>query len=350
MEKKSASIMQKEVTLKSPGDGPSRLAPPLKQLQQWLRASGISGQLLCLLLVAVVFTAGTQGKFLSWANIQVILNLAAIPAIIAIGLHQVVVLGGIDLSVEGVVALCVVVVGLLAHNQFNSNDVGIWIVPITLALGGAAGLVNGLLNTKLKIPSFITTLGMSWVLWGLAVFVSKGQTIPLVDNPLSGLINGSVLGIPNLALVALALLIAVQLAQDRTRFGRYLYAIGGDEVLSGQAGVKVDRTKIIVFTIAGMFYGLSALFLAVKLNSAQAITGNNLLFPAITAVAVGGVALTGGIGGAKNAALGALIVTALNDGLILVDVNPYAQEAVNGVVLVIAVALTIDRKKLGFIK
>jgi ribose/xylose/arabinose/galactoside ABC-type transport system permease subunit len=342
--------MRNEVTLNLRGQAPTRLASSGKTLQKWLRASGISGQLLCLVLVTAVFTATTQGRFLSWANIQVILNLAAIPAIIAIGVHQVVVLGGIDLSVEGVVALCVVVVGLLAHNQFNSNNVGIWIVPITLGLGGVAGMVNGLLNTKLKIPSFISTLGMSWVLWGLAVFVSKGQTIPLVDNPLSGLVNGSILGIPNLALLAAALLVAVQLVQDRTRFGRYLYAIGGDEVLSAQAGVKVDRTKIMVFTMAGIFYGLSALFLAIKLNSAQAITGNNLLFPAITAVAVGGVALTGGIGGAKNAALGALIVTALNDGLILVDVNPYAQEAVNGVVLVMAVALTIDRKKLGFIK
>jgi ribose/xylose/arabinose/galactoside ABC-type transport system permease subunit len=342
--------MRNEVTLNLRGQAPTRLASSGKTLQKWLRASGISGQLLCLVLVTAVFTATTQGRFLSWANIQVILNLAAIPAIIAIGVHQVVVLGGIDLSVEGVVALCVVVVGLLAHNQFNSNNVGIWIVPITLGLGGVAGMVNGLLNTKLKIPSFISTLGMSWVLWGLAVFVSKGQTIPLVDNPLSGLVNGSIFGIPNLALVAAALLVAVQVVQDRTRFGRYLYAIGGDEVLSAQAGVKVDRTKIMVFTMAGIFYGLSALFLAIKLNSAQAITGNNLLFPAITAVAVGGVALTGGIGGAKNAALGALIVTALNDGLILVDVNPYAQEAVNGVVLVLAVALTIDRKKLGFIK
>ena len=90
--------------------------------------------------------------------------------------------------------------------------------------------------------------------------------------------------------------------------------------------------------------------LAVQLDSAQAITGNNLLFPAITAVAVGGVALTGGIGGAKNAALGALIVTALNDGLILMNINPYVQEAVNGIVLVVAVALTIDRQKLGSIK
>jgi ribose/xylose/arabinose/galactoside ABC-type transport system permease subunit len=342
--------MVNEVTLNLRGQVLTRLASSVKKWQRWLQGSGVSGQLLCLVLVTAVFTAATQGKFLSWANIQVILNLAAIPAIIAIGVHQVVVLGGIDLSVEGVVALCVVVVGLLAHNRFNSNNVGIWIIPITVGLGGAAGMVNGLLNTKLRIPSFISTLGMSWVLWGLAVFVSKGQTIPLVDSPLSGLVNGSIFGIPNLALVASALLVVVQLVQDRTRFGRYLYAIGGDEVLSAQAGVKVDRTKIMVFTMAGIFYGLSALFLAVKLNSAQAITGNNLLFPAITAVAVGGVALTGGIGGAKNAALGALIVTALNDGLILVDVNPYAQEAVNGVVLVMAVALTIDRKKLGFIK
>jgi len=350
MEKESASTMQKSVTLKSQGYVPGRPAPSFKKAQRWIRRSGVSGQLLCLALVMAFFAIGTGGRYLSWANLQVILNLAAIPAIIAIGLHQVVVLGGIDLSVEGVVALCVVVVGLLAHNQFNSNNVGLWIIPITVLMGGIAGTINGLLNTKLRIPSFISTLGMSWVLWGLAVFVSKGQTIPLIDNPLSGIVNGSLFGVPDLTIVALVLLIVIQVVQDRTRFGRYLYAIGGDELLSAQAGVKVDRTKISVFAIAGMFYGLSALFLAVRLSSAQAITGNSLLFPAITAIAVGGVALTGGIGGAKNAALGALIVTALNDGLILMDVNPYAQEAVNGVVLVIAVALTIDRKKLGFIK
>jgi ribose transport system permease protein len=297
-----------------------------------------------------IFAIGTKGKYLSWPNLQVILSLTAIPAIVAIGLHQVVVLGGIDLSVEGIVALCVVFVGFLARNKFNSNDVGLWIVPITGGIGGLAGVINGLLNTKLKIPSFISTLGMSWVLWGLAVFVSKGQTIPLLNNPLSSFVDGYVLGIPDLALVAIVLLVTVQIIQDRTQFGRYLYAIGGDEVLAAQAGVKVDRTKIIVFGVAGVLYGVSALFLAVRLDSAQAITGNNLLFPAITAVAVGGVALTGGIGGAKNAALGALVITALNEGLILLNVNPYAQEAVNGVVLVTAVALTLDRKKLGFIK
>jgi ribose/xylose/arabinose/galactoside ABC-type transport system permease subunit len=182
------------------------------------------------------------------------------------------------------------------------------------------------------------------------VFVSKGQTVPLLSNPLRGFVSGTLLGLPDLALVAIALAVLLQFIEDRTRFGRYLYAIGGDEVLAAQAGVNVERTKIMVFGLAGLFYGLSALFLAVQLDSAQAITGNNLLFPAVTAVAVGGVALTGGIGGAKNAALGALIVSALDDGLILLNVNPYAQAAVTGFVLVTAVALTVDRRKLGFIK
>jgi len=342
--------MLDNVSSKPSGAGSGWVKTYLAKGKSWLRRSGIARQLVSLTIVAAIFAIGTRGKFFSGANLQVILSLAAIPAIIAIGLHQVVVFGGIDLSVEGVVALCVVFVGFLAHNKVNSNDVGLWIVPIVVGFGGIAGIVNGLLNTKLRIPSFIGTLGMSWVLWGLAVFVSKGQTIPLLENPLTEFVNGTFFGIPNLALVATALFLVIQIIQDRTRFGRYLYAVGGDEALAAQAGVDVDVTKIIVFGIAGLFYGLSALFLAVQLNSAQAITGNNLLFPAITAVAVGGVALTGGIGGAKNAALGALIVTALNDGLILLNVNPYAQEAVNGIVLVVAVALTIDRKKLGFIK
>jgi ribose/xylose/arabinose/galactoside ABC-type transport system permease subunit len=343
-------MMVNNVSSKTPNGEAGWLSHSAAMARSWVRRSGIGGQLLCLAIVVGVFTIGTKGRYLSGANLHVILSLAAIPAIIAVGLHPVVVLGGIDLSVEGVVALCVVFVGFLAHNKFNSNDVGLWIVPIVVASGGLAGIINGLLNTKLKIPSFIGTLGMSWVLWGLAVFVSKGQTVPLLNNPLSGFVNGTLLGLPNLALVAFALVFVIQIIQDRTRFGRYLYAIGGDEVLAAQAGVNVEGTKIIVFGMAGLFYGLSALFLAVELESAQAITGNNLLFPAVSAVAVGGVALTGGIGGAKNAALGALIVTALGDGLILLNVNPYAQAAVTGFVLVVAVALTIDRRKLGFIK
>jgi ribose/xylose/arabinose/galactoside ABC-type transport system permease subunit len=236
------------------------------------------------------------------------------------------------------------------RNKYNAGDIGLWIIPITLVVGAISGVINGLVITRLKIPSFISTLGVGWILYGLAVYINKATTIPLLDLRIQSLVNNNLLGIPNIAIIAVVLMMLMQFIQDRTRFGRYIYAIGGDELLAKQAGIKVDRMKIIVFMIAGSFYGLCALFLAMRLGSAHPRTGLNLLFPTITASAVGGVALTGGIGGAKNAALGALIVTALNDGLILMHVNPFVQQAVNGVVLIAAVALTIDRKKLGFIK
>jgi ribose/xylose/arabinose/galactoside ABC-type transport system permease subunit len=329
---------------------PERASLPITTFGKWLQRSGVGGQLVARVIVVGVFAIGTRGKYLSWPNIEVILRLAGIPAILAVGLHQTIVLGGIDLSVEGVAALCIVFVGILLKNPVNSNDIGFLIVPIVVAVGAGAGIVTGLVHTKLRIPSFIGSLGMNWILYGLAVYINKASQVPLLDARIQGVVNGVTLGIPNIALFALTLAIVVQGVQDHTRFGRYLYAIGGDELLAQQAGVKVDRIKIMTFALAGMFYGLAALFLSTRLGSAHPKTGSNILFPAVTAVAVGGVALTGGIGGAKNAALGALIVTALNDGLVLMQVNPYVQQAVNGIVLIVAVAMTIDRRKLGFIK
>jgi len=327
-----------------------RFPAPLAAARAWLRRIGILAQLLSLAILVAVFAIGTKGKYLSWANIQTILSLAAIPAILAIGLHLTVVLGGIDLSVQGVASLCAIFVGLLMKNQYNSNDVGLWMIPISMGIGGVAGTISGLLNTGLRIPSFIATLGMSWVLYGMAVYINRAVNVIIQDERIFKFINGMVLGIPVIAILAVALAIIMQFVQNRTQFGRYLYAIGGDEAIAQQAGVKVNRIKVIVFAVAGVIYGLGSLLLACRLGVATSRMGGTLLFPTITAVAVGGVALTGGLGGAKNAALGALIVTALNDGLVLMKVNPYAQQAVNGIVLIGAVALTLDRKKLGFIK
>lgn len=315
-----------------------------------LKRSGVYGQIITLLLIVIAFSIGTRGRFLEWKNIQVMLSIAGIPAMLAIGLHQVIVLGAIDLSLEGVMGFTIVFVGILGRSRLNDIDVGLWILPISVAIGAASGIVNGFVVTRARIPSFISTLGMSWILYGIAVYINKAAGIPLLDNRIQRALTGYIFGIPNIFLIALALMILIQLIQDRTRFGKFIYAIGGDEQLAKQAGINVNRTKVIILTIAGAIYGLAALFLASKLGRAHPRTGLANLFPTITAVTVGGVALTGGIGGAKNALLGALILTALNDGLILIMVDPYIQEAINGVVLITAIALTIDRKKLGFIK
>jgi ribose/xylose/arabinose/galactoside ABC-type transport system permease subunit len=316
----------------------------------WLRRSGIAAQLVALLVLVAIFTIGTGGKYLSWGNVQTILSLAAIPAIFAIGLHPTIVLGGIDLSLQGVASLCAVFVGVLLKNQYNSNDVGLWIIPISMGIGGLAGVVNGLLHAGLRIPSFISTLGMSWVLYGLAVFIGKAMNVQIHDTRLERFASATLAGLPVIALLAVAFAVVVQAFEDRTRFARFMYAVGGDELIAQQAGVNVFATKVAVFAVAGVIYGVASLLLTCRLGVSTSRMGLTLVFPTVTAVAVGGVSLTGGIGGAKNAALGALIVTALNDGLVLMHVSPYIQQAVNGVVLLVAVAFTIDRRKLGFIK
>lgn len=339
--------------MKSAGNSADAMGSPNKAASaslRWRRRSGVMTQLISLALIAALFALGTEGRSLSWANIQVILSLAAIPAILATGVHLTIVIGGIDLSLQGTVALCAVFVGLLAQNKYNTNDVGLWIIPISLAIGAAAGLLTGVLHTKLRIPSFITTLGMSFVLYGLAVFINQSRIISLPDDRIQSFINAQPFGIANVVLVAMVIVVAVQLFEDRTRIGRHLYAVGGDEALAKQLGVNVDRVKIVAFTIAGCLYGLAAVLLVTRMGTATSRAGLNLLFPTITAVVVGGVSLTGGLGGAKNAILGATILAILNNGMVLMAVNPYAQQAVNGIVLIIAVALTLDRKKLGFIK
>jgi ribose/xylose/arabinose/galactoside ABC-type transport system permease subunit len=311
---------------------------------------GMNGQIIALAIVLAIFAVGTSGLSLSPKNLQTILSLAGIPLIICLGIHQVVLIGAMDLSTEGVISLCAVIAGFLLKNPFTPADLGLWVIPIALVIGGAAGLINGLINTKIKMPSFIATLGLGWVAQGLAVITGKGNAVKLLDPRFQLFTNGDLLGIPNTMLVALGLFALLFIVQKWTRLGTYMYAIGGDEALARQAGIKVDRVKVIVFVVTGCIYALAAILLISRLASSNPRTGWNQMFPAMTAVAVGGVSLSGGVGGALNAVFGTLIVTALNNGMVLMQISPYIQNAVNGLVLIVAVALTIDRKKIGIIK
>jgi len=311
---------------------------------------GVVGQIAALVIVLVIFAAGTEGAYLSVKNILTILSLAGIPMIICLAIHQVVVIGAMDLSTEGVISLCAVISGFLLKNPFTHYNVGFWVVPLALVIGGLTGLLNGILNTKVRMPSFIATLGMWWAAQGLSVIIGRGNAVKLLDQRFQNIANGDVLGIPNTILIALVVFAILFVIQRMTKLGKYMYAIGGDEQLARQAGINVDRIKIIVFTITGCLYAIAAILLLSRVASSNPRTGNGQLFPAMTAVAVGGVSLSGGIGGAINALFGTLIVTALNNGMVLMKISPYIQSAVNGVVLIGAVSLTIDRKKIGIIK
>ena len=313
-------------------------------------SKGTRGQVVSLVLVMLIFAVGTSGASISLINIQNILSLAGIPMIICLAIHLVVIIGAMDLSTEGVISLCAVTAGFLIKNPFTPYDVGFWVIPIVMVLGGLTGYVNGVINTKIRMPSFITTLGMWWIAQGIAVIIGRGNAVKMLDVRFQNIANGDILGVPITILIALGVFAVLCIIQKHTRLGKYIYAIGGDETLARQAGIKVDRVKIMVFVITGCIYALAAILLMSRLASSNPRTGTNMLFPAMTAVAVGGVSLSGGVGGALNAVFGTLIVTVLNNGMVLMQISPYVQNAVNGVVLIVAVALTIDRKKIGIIK
>lgn len=322
----------------------------LKNCQSIISHS-VFGPLAGLFLIAIIFTIGTNGFFLSLGNILTILNLSGVLAIITLGISMVLIMGGIDLSIEGIMSLTAVVCGFLVKNSLTKIDIGFWALPVVMIIGAIVGIINGLVNTKLKIPSFMATLGMGFVAQGLAVILTKGATVPFLDPRYQDLVNGSkLLGIPNITVIAVILGVILLIMQKRTPLGKSIYAIGGNEELAKQSGINVERVKISIFGLAGCLYGMAAFFLCSRLNCANPTLSKGFLFPAITAAIVGGTALTGGIGGALNAFVGVLVLTSLNNGMVLMQINPYIQGAVMGFILIGAVAITIDREKIGIIK
>jgi len=317
---------------------------------RFIISHNVLGPLTALVLVSLVFIIGTKGFFLSLKNIQNILSLSSLLTMIVFGSSLVILMGAIDLSPEGVIALTAVIGGLIMRNERTAVDMGFWAIPVIMGVGAFSGFINGIVNTKLKIPSLITTLGMWFATLGIAVIFSGGSTNPILDTRFQTLASGHFFGIPYITIVAAGVFVILLIIEKRTSIGKYIFAIGGNEVLARQAGINVEKVKIIVFSIAGSLYGMAGFFLVSRLLSANPTISRGLLFPAITATVVGGTALSGGIGGVVNAFIGALTVTVLRSGMVLMNISPYVQGAVNGVVLIIAVTITMDRQKISIIK
>jgi ribose transport system permease protein len=319
-----------------------------------LISNNISGPLTILFIVFLIFSIGTSGTFISIKNLKNILNLTSLLSIMALGSSLVILIGSIDLSLEGIIAFSTMVCGLLIKNTITKFDLGFYVLIIFVFLGFIVGLFNGLLYVKLKIPSFIVTLGMWFITAGLALIVGdiagKTAVISLMDPKLQHFANGNIFGIPNIAVLALLLVILIQTLQKRTAFGKCIYAVGDNEILASQAGVNVNRVKVLTFALAGSLYAIGAFFLVSKLQAASPLISKGYLFSSLTSVVIGGGLLSGGVGSAVRTFIGAMIVISIANGMILMDINPYIQDAIKGLVLIIAIALTIDRKKLGVVK
>jgi inositol transport system permease protein len=302
--------------------------------------------ILLAMLLAMTFLSEA---FLTPRNLLNIVRQISVMGLIAIGVTMVIITGGIDLSSGSVLALAAVVSTSLAQRldwaeiKFPGLDVPVF-VPIlaALAVGALCGLVNGSLIASFRIPPFIATLGMMTIARGLALIYSERPVSGLTDS-YNYIGQGEPFGIPLPIIILAVVAIGAHIMLNNTRFGRHIYALGGNEQAARISGINISRVKIGVYTIAGLLAGLSGLVLSSRIGSGQPGLGVGYELDAIASAVIGGTSLSGGIGTIWGTIVGALIIGVLNNGLDLLNVSAYWQTIVKGSIIVIAVI--IDERK-----
>ena len=306
------------------------------------------GPLLVMVTLIVVMSIFVRG-FFTWNNLTGLLQQIATPLVLAMGLTFVLLIGSIDLSLEGVMGFAGSIVALLVLNTKNSLDLGTLGVLIAITAGTVFGIISGVLHTRLRIPSFMVTFGMGSAIMGFGILSYRGIPASVKDPMFATLAQGSLLGMPLLMWCALVVFFIALVIERYTAFGRHLYAIGENESMVRATGINVDRTKVMVFAWSAFCASVAGVFGAIKLNIGQVIIANGFLFSTITAVVVGGTSLVGGSGGVVQSLVGVIIVTIIQDSMILLGVNAYVQPAVQGLIVIAAVSLTVARgRKLVF--
>ncbi|MCG1011109.1 ABC transporter permease [Tepidanaerobacter sp. GT38] len=300
-------------------------------LGEYLQRFGI----IIALFLMCAFLSITSPHFLTVSNLANVLLQSSINAILALGVTFVIITGGIDLSLGSVLALAGVVMGVILQNY------GSIIIAIVAALivGALCGYINGLFITRLNLPPFIATLGMMSIARGLALVITKGYPISGLPEPIRFIGAGKILGISTPIVIVALLFIICHIILTQTKLGRYNYAIGGNEEAAKLSGVNVNKCKVILYTITGLFSGIAGIVLAARVNSALAIAGMGYELDAIAAAVIGGVSQAGGEGSVAGTILGAIVMGVLRNGLNLLDVSTYWQQVVIGLVLVCAVSL-----------
>lgn len=316
--------------------------PNLKQLRAY-------APLLVLIALCVLITIANP-NFIELRNLVRVANSAAVPLTLAMGLTFIILLGSIDLSVEGSLSVAAMVTVLLATNDANANSFGWLAVIAAIAASTAMGFVTGVIQTFLRIPSFMATLGVWFIGLGISVYMLGGSAVRLMDPSIRDLALMRVLGLPVAVWVALVAFLLACGVQYYTRLGRHIMAIGGGEDVAELSGINLRRVRIMAFSLAGFFFGIAGVLAAAQLGRSDAVIADGRLFAAVTAVVVGGTALTGGEGGVVNTLIGVLIVTVLSNGMILLGISPYVQQTVQGLMIIAAVALSLDRLRLKIVK
>lgn len=290
-------------------------------------------------LICLVLSLTTQG-FFSLQNITIILRQVSINGILAIGVTFVIITGGIDLSLGSVVAFTGVMAALFAHPGEYPL-----VVPLAVAILAGAGIggLNGLAITRGKVAPFIVTLGMMTIARGLALVASEGRPVTGLSDGFNFIGGGDVAGVPVPILIFAGVILVASFLLNKTRIGRYMYAVGGNERAAYASGVRVNTVKLTAYTICSGLAAVAGIVLASRITTGQPNAGIAYELDAIAAVVIGGTSLAGGVGSIGGTVLGVLLIGVINNGLDLLNISSYYQQIIKGVII-IAAAL-IDRKK-----
>ncbi len=299
--------------------------------------------LIFLVVLVAVFTAMSP-RFLSLDNLSTVLEQGTVLLVAALGMTFIIMAGSIDISVGAIVAVSALVAAMTA------TKLGVWAIVPAIAVGALCGCLNGLLLSVGKVPSFIATMGTMVVYRGLVLYFTRGAPVSIDNDGFLDAYSGITYGIPHEVVIGLVLAAVAWAIINYTVFGREVRAIGGGERVSILTGIPVTRVKILMYVLLGALCGMAGLLQGARTMAATSQLGLGLELDVIAAVVVGGTPLTGGLGSITSTMLGVLIITLLSSGMNMGGVDPYFQNIIKGIVLVTAVFITIDRKKIGIIK
>lgn len=307
---------------------------------------GIWGALLTEVLLLAILTSsfgeeGFSSKFLTYSNIIQVLRSISFIAMMVMGQTVVLVAGGIDLGVGSVLGLTGVVTAILVSHGWAAG-VAIFAGLVT---GIATGVTNGFVITRFRVSPFIATLGMLSVARGLAFGITGGETIRNLSEGFLFVGQGSLLGVPVPVLVMLILASFASFFLTSTKWGRYAYAIGGNETAAIYSGVNAARMKVLYYGLSGVAAAFAGIFYTARFGVGQSTAGLGYELDVIAAAVIGGVSLSGGRGTIVGALLGSIFMGTLRNGLVLLDVSAYWQQVAIGAVIILAVAIDIRRKQ-----
>jgi len=332
--------------------------PEKKRSFEWIGFLQKFGVFIFLLLLIIFFTSQNP-RFLSIRNLFNILTDVSIYGVMAAGMTLVILTAGIDLSVGAILALCAMcgaaAVKGLGDTRYETPDPhkfgGMsWLVAllICLAMGTAAGFIQGKVSTKFRIPPFIVTLGGMTVWRGATLLIGGGSPVSGFDAGYTWWGNGSFLGVPVPVLVFLVVSVVSYIALRYTPYGRHVYAAGGNPEAARLTGLRVDVILTSVYAVMGFLAGLAGFLQSARLSSAEATAGLGYELTVIAAVVIGGTSLMGGIGGVAGSVVGSILIGVLLNGLVIMEINPYFQQIIIGIIIVLAVGFdTYAKSRLG---